>query len=102
VIARRRGGALETVVDGITGCFWDGDADELADAVADFDDAAVDPRACVENAARFDKSHFRQAVVAEVQSVCNGNGDAARMSRGERALQRRARLVRRATREAGR
>ena len=44
VIARRGGGALETVVDGVTGCFWAGGPSELAQAVLDFDDAAIDPR----------------------------------------------------------
>ena len=33
VIARRGGGVLETVVNGVTGTLWDGTADELADAV---------------------------------------------------------------------
>ena len=33
VIAIRAGGALETVVDGVTGCFWSGGPDELAAAV---------------------------------------------------------------------
>ena len=44
VIARRGGGALETIVDGRTGCLWSGGADELARAVLEFDDAAIDPR----------------------------------------------------------
>ena len=33
VIARRGGGALETVIEGVTGCFWEGGPDELAAAV---------------------------------------------------------------------
>ena len=44
VIARAGGGALETVIDGVTGCFWSGGPSELAAAVRAFDDAAVDPR----------------------------------------------------------
>ena len=47
VIARHGGGALETVVDGVTGCFWTGTAEDLAATIADFDDGAVDPQACV-------------------------------------------------------
>jgi glycosyltransferase involved in cell wall biosynthesis len=66
-IAPSRGGALETVRDGITGQLWDGDVDELAKAVARFDDSLVDPGACVANAARFDSSVFRQAFPREVE-----------------------------------
>ena len=44
VIALRGGGALETVLEGVTGRFWDGGADELAAAVVGFDADAVDPR----------------------------------------------------------
>ena len=51
VIARGGGGLLETVLEGVTGCFWEGGADELAEAVARFDARAVDPQDCVENAA---------------------------------------------------
>ena len=36
VIARHGGGALETVVDGVTGCFWSGGVTELAEAVRSF------------------------------------------------------------------
>jgi glycosyltransferase involved in cell wall biosynthesis len=102
VIARRGGGALETVVEGVTGCLWEGGVEELTAAVAGFDDAAVDPQACVENAARFDAARFRGEVLAEVDAVGSGEREARRPSRGERALQRRARLVRRGAREAGR
>jgi glycosyltransferase involved in cell wall biosynthesis len=66
VIARRGGGALETIVDGVTGRFWSGGADELAEAVLEFDDAAVDPVACTRNAARFDTARFRAGMTAEV------------------------------------
>ena len=47
VIARRGGGALETIVDGVTGCFWSGGPDELARAILAFDDGAVDARVSV-------------------------------------------------------
>jgi glycosyltransferase involved in cell wall biosynthesis len=69
VIARREGGALETVLDGVTGCFWTGGPDELARAVAEFDDAAVDPQACVENAARFSPATFNRKMLAQVQAA---------------------------------
>ena len=51
VIAKRGGGALETVIDGVTGCFWSGGPDELAAAVLGFDDVTVDPDECVANGA---------------------------------------------------
>jgi glycosyltransferase involved in cell wall biosynthesis len=69
VIARRAGGALETILDGETGCFWSGGAEELARAVAEFDDAAIDPAACTANAARFDRQSFRAGMLAEVRAA---------------------------------
>jgi glycosyltransferase involved in cell wall biosynthesis len=81
VIARGGGGALETVVDGVTGCFWNGGADALAEAVRNFDTAAVDPAACVENARRFAPETFRRALadqvdeaIAELPPGTDGNG----------------------------
>jgi glycosyltransferase involved in cell wall biosynthesis len=67
VIAVRSGGTLETVMQGRTGTFWDGGPDELAAAVAGFDDAAIDPLACTENAARFDSERFKEALPREVE-----------------------------------
>lgn len=72
-IAPSRGGALETVVDGVTGRLWDGGAAELADAVRKFDDRAVDPAACVENAQRFDTSVFNVAFPREVERAIRGD-----------------------------
>ncbi len=70
VIARRGGGALETVIDGVTGCFWSGGPMDLAQAVKGFDDAAIDSQACARNAARFDASVFRRRMRAEVEAAC--------------------------------
>jgi glycosyltransferase involved in cell wall biosynthesis len=69
VIARRGGGALETVIDGVTGGFWSGGARELAKAVLGFDDDAVAPGACIKNAARFDIASFRAAILGEVRAA---------------------------------
>jgi glycosyltransferase involved in cell wall biosynthesis len=66
-IAPSRGGALETVRDGVTGRLWDGGPDELARVIAEFDDRAVDPDACVTNAKRFDTSVFQTAFPREVE-----------------------------------
>ena len=69
VIARAAGGLLENVVDGVTGRWWDGGADELAEAVESFDTASVDPVDCVVNARRFDSSVFREAFPREVDAA---------------------------------
>jgi glycosyltransferase involved in cell wall biosynthesis len=69
VIARRAGGALETIVDGVTGCFWSGGPEALARAVSQFDDEAVESRACVANAARFDAANFDRNILAQIEDA---------------------------------
>jgi glycosyltransferase involved in cell wall biosynthesis len=81
VISVRRGGALETIEEGVTGCLWDGDADELAAAVAGFDDAAIDPADCIENAARFDRSVFARELPLEVERALSELGRRERTHR---------------------
>ena len=59
VIAFRAGGALETVVDGETGLFFDDDSvDSLCGAIEEFESRSWSAEACRINAARFDKSVF--------------------------------------------
>jgi glycosyltransferase involved in cell wall biosynthesis len=96
VIAKRGGGALETVVDGVTGCFWAGGPNELASAVAGFDDAAIDPQACVRNSKRFDIETFRRGMMKEVRAA--QIGDSRREIR-ERQPLASTRLVKRAARD---
>jgi glycosyltransferase involved in cell wall biosynthesis len=67
VIARGGGGALETVVEGVTGRFWSGGAKELAEAVMELDVESVDPQACIENGRRFDVEEFRRLFPEEVE-----------------------------------
>jgi glycosyltransferase involved in cell wall biosynthesis len=98
VIARRGGGALETIVDGVTGCFWSGGSEELARAILAFDDEAVDPQVCVENADRFDARHFAAGMRAEVQAAIEGRGDTS--ATGRRPLPT-TRIVRRLSGVAG-
>ena len=69
VISIAAGGALETVRDGETGCFWEGGPDALVEAVLGLDTDAVDPQACVASAVRFDRSVFRRVVPQEVERV---------------------------------
>jgi glycosyltransferase involved in cell wall biosynthesis len=99
VIARRGGGALETVIDGVTGCFWPGGADELVEAILAFDEDAVDPADCVRNAWRFDAQRFRRGILAQVDAAYAAE---ARPQVGERQPLATARLVRRAVRDAHR
>lgn len=75
VIARRAGGALETVVEGVTGCFWDGGPAELAAAVREFDPMAVDPDACVASARRFDADAFRAGLRHQVVCAVEAAGE---------------------------
>jgi glycosyltransferase involved in cell wall biosynthesis len=89
VIARSGGGALETVLDGVTGCFWSGGPQELASAVLDFDDASIDPEACVRNAAQFDAASFRAGILDEVNAARAG----ARPATGARQPLASTRLV---------
>lgn len=90
VIARRGGGALETIVDGVTGCYWVGGAEQLADAVRDFDAGAVDPAACVEHARRFDAAAFRGSFFREVErAMAEAASDREGDSRERRMLARR-------------
>jgi len=95
VIAVRGGGTLETVIDGETGCFWGGGEDELAAAVSGFDDAAIDPAACVRNAARFDTSIFKRELPRQVESALALTEEEAQPRRARPVL-RTARLARRA------
>jgi glycosyltransferase involved in cell wall biosynthesis len=70
-IAPSRGGALETVRDGVTGRLWDGGVPDLISAVEGFDVEAVDPDACVANARRFDTTVFSTAFPREVDRALN-------------------------------
>jgi glycosyltransferase involved in cell wall biosynthesis len=66
VLAIQAGGTCETVIDGVTGRFWSGGADALADAVVSFDPDSIDPAACVENAEQFARAAFAEALPREV------------------------------------
>jgi glycosyltransferase involved in cell wall biosynthesis len=60
VIAYKRGGATETVVDGITGVFFDKQTSaSLAEAINDFDAAKFDPEAIRRHAEQFSVEKFK-------------------------------------------
>lgn len=64
VIAYAAGGALDTVVDGVTGTFFHhATAESLAQVVTQFHPAALDPAAMRVNAFRFDVSNFKQTLL---------------------------------------
>ena len=100
VIARAAGGLLENVVDGVTGCLWDGAAEQLASAVAGFDASAVDPEDCVENARSFDASVFREKFPREVEAALR-DGPLERLDTWAR-IPRRPALARRPSWRPGR
>ena len=60
---------LETVIDGVTGCFWTGGAEELAQAVLEFDEEAVDPEVLVTHAQRFGRQAFREGLTREIEAA---------------------------------
>jgi glycosyltransferase involved in cell wall biosynthesis len=90
VISVRGGGALETIKEGVTGCFWEGGPADLAAAVRAFDDGAVDPRDCVANAARFDRSVFARELPLEVERALAELGQRERTHRRPPVLRQRA------------
>lgn len=69
VIAYSAGGALETVIDGVTGCFFpEQTADALAEVMRHFHDKDYDPATIRRHAQRFDTEVFKarfSAFVAE-------------------------------------
>jgi glycosyltransferase involved in cell wall biosynthesis len=93
VIARAAGGALETVIEGETGHFWSGGPDELARAVLEFDDAAIDPAACRAQASRFSSGRFREQIADAVAATLQDRTASPRPSPHEAPRTRMAGLV---------
>ncbi len=70
VIALRRGGATETIVDGITGEFFDEQSwEELADHLIRFEESRYDPRRIRAHAEQFSTSRFKCELQAFVQKA---------------------------------
>ena len=73
VIAYGAGGALDTVIPGVTGEFFTEQTPEaLAEALANFEPGRYDPAACRANAERFSNERFRRELGAYVQRVVEG------------------------------
>lgn len=67
VIAYRKGGAVETVIDGVTGVLFDEQSwEELADTVLRFDHTAFNPSTIKAHAQQFSVSAFRKRMHAAV------------------------------------
>jgi glycosyltransferase involved in cell wall biosynthesis len=74
VIAYRKGGATETVVDGVTGeLFEEQSWEELADHLIRFDDAKYDPTAIRAHASRFGRGRFKQEMRDFVEKAWSEN-----------------------------
>src|SRR5215216_2847176 len=73
VIALGEGGVRESVVEGVTGTFFERSEPAcLADAVRRFDPLAIDPRACRAAAARFGADRFREQLARIVDEAVRG------------------------------
>lgn len=76
VIAYAEGGALETVVEGVTGRFFHSlTTDALAQALATFDPQQFDPQACRTQADHFAPDVFRQRFRAVVERLLEDGRD---------------------------
>jgi glycosyltransferase involved in cell wall biosynthesis len=85
VIAYAAGGALDTVVEGVTGCFFSPQTVEaLADCLNDFDPSQFDASAVREHAMRFDSRRFQESFAAYVDRAYSEH-TARLVAHGERA-----------------
>ncbi len=72
VIAYAAGGALDTVIDGVTGCLFSPQTvDALADRLRAFNADDFQPSAIREHAMRFDTRCFRESFAAYVTRSCD-------------------------------
>ncbi len=94
VIAYRGGGALETVVEGETGVFFDRqDAAAIIDAVRRFEPESFQPEKAREQALRFDAGVFKEKMRQFVDGEMERFGDmSGRAAKGGRLLRKVADL----------
>jgi len=70
VIAYGNGGALESIVEGKTGVFFDDQTpDSLVEAIQRFEHREWHPNRAIANAARFGKDRFMQQIAQEVEAA---------------------------------
>jgi glycosyltransferase involved in cell wall biosynthesis len=80
VIALRRGGALETVIDNHTGLFFDRPTtDSLVRAIVDFEDVedSFDSAAIAEHARKFSRAEFKRRMVQVLQEYTDYGAEPA-------------------------
>jgi glycosyltransferase involved in cell wall biosynthesis len=86
VIAFRGGGAIETVVDGLTGVFFNkATTESLVEAIEDFESRTFRQQALRRHAEKFDRSVFAFRVLQFLSSVAP-TSCAAELSAGARLL----------------
>jgi len=74
VIAYKKGGALETVIDGVTGRFFENQTvEDLMDAVLKFNLTKIDPQKIREHAEKFSKKQFKKDIKDFVQKRLEEN-----------------------------
>jgi len=74
VIAFGRGGATETIVDGVTGTFFEEQSvDSLAEAMESFERESYDPLAARRNAELFESGRYERELFAYLGAVVNRN-----------------------------
>lgn len=67
VIAFRGGGALETIVEGKTGLFFDEQTIEsLNKTIKQFNNLTIDPRDCIQQASKFSFEKFKENFLSEI------------------------------------
>ena len=70
VIAYKGGGALETIIEGKTGIFFDKqNFKSLATAVRQFDNLAIDPEDCKQQAEKFSLEQFKKNFMRKVEDL---------------------------------
>jgi len=70
VIAFKGGGALETVIEGKTGIFFNKpNIESLTKAIRQFDNLVIDPKACTEQARRFDFEQFKENFMKRIEDL---------------------------------
>lgn len=71
VIPLKRGGALDTIIDGKTGIFFEHQSiNSLEEAVKKFLGEKITQEDCIENARRFSNEEFKKKFLQEVKKIC--------------------------------
>ncbi|HET8846234.1 MAG TPA: glycosyltransferase, partial [Ktedonobacteraceae bacterium] len=74
VIAYGAGGALASVIDGITGTFFrEQTVESLAAVLAAFDERQYSPQAIRDHALEFDKPHFQRRILQFIETKMGAN-----------------------------